>query len=754
MSTAKVASTSRRNVLKGMGAAVLLVGFDLRSAAVAQNAAPAGATPFDAWVAVRPDGAVVIQVSQAEMGQGIHTTFPAVVAEEMDADWDTTVLEMAPHDPAYFNPVFPQMFTGNAESIRTFWPIIRMAGATAREKLATAAAIQWGVEREECRTAQGTVHHDASGRSVGYGEIAVAAAAVELRGDAPLKDASEWTLLRRSLPRRDLKPKVVGNPIFGLDAEVDGMVHAAIRHADTPGGTVASIDRASISNIRGVLDVVELPGAVAVVATSTWPALKAADRLAVTWTLGERDDFSSASLDRHYADKLDGSDWTEVESHGDVETVLAVAGDGNVVEADYHSAWQAHATMEPMNCIADVRDGTARILAPTQGQTVATARVAAALGIDPKDVSVERTFLGGGFGRRLMADYAVQAALVSKAVGKPVQLVWSREQDIRHDHFRPHTRCRMRAAVDADGVMTTFDAAFVSPTIISAVIAEPVVRFIHPAQDASTEEGLTEEGFLYDTTNKRVRGHILDVPVPTMVWRTTGYGPNVFAVEGFVDELAERARIDPIEYRIRLLERTIEKAQTPMERREHAERAVAVLELLREKAPLDAPVGQARGMAFSHCFQTMIAQVVDVSLTENGTLDIHGITTALDGGYVLDPDITQANIEGGVYWGLTQALTSQITFENGRAVQGNYDGFEILALPETSPTELHWIDSGANPGGLGEVGPVPTTPALVNAIARASGRRIRTLPLSKHGIHTRYRKRFLPPDHSLTEPRA
>lgn len=748
-------SVGRRTFLTGLASGtVALVGFNIRSPAIAQQSQTiSGRTDFDAWIAVKTDGAVVIQVSQAEMGQGIHTTFPAIIAEEMDADWPRVELEMAPHDAAYYNPKFPQMFTGNAESTRTFWPVIRKAGATAREMLALAAAERWSVPRAEIRTENGIIHHDVSSRRVGFGEIAAAASKITLEADAPLKNASDWKLLRTSLPRRDLREKVTGAPIFGLDAAVDGMVYAAIRHADTPGGTIAEIDRSSLTGVRGILDIVTLPNAVAVVADSTWRAIKAADALAVRFAPGPRDNFSSASLDAQFADKMDGNEWTEVEVHGDVSASFASLNEQVPVEAEYHSAWQAHATMEPMNCIADVREGSVRIIAPTQGQTMVAVRVAKALDVPVDSVEVERTFLGGGFGRRLIADYAVEAALVSRAMKKPVQIIWTREEDMRHDHFRPHVRNRLSAVVDDDGLPVALDHKIVSPTILSAVVAEPIMRWVYPQPDPSCFEGMTREALLYGIDNQFARGHILDVAVQTMVWRTTGYGPNVFAIESFVDELAERSGQDPLEFRISLLTRTVTDARETAKRRRESERGIAVLELLKQRSNFGSPIGMAQGIAYSHCFDTHIAQSVDVSVMDDGTLDIHKVTTVLDGGYVLDPDITRANIEGGVYWGLTQALTSEITFADGQAEQSNFDTFEILALPEAPPNDLHWIDSGESPGGLGEVGPVPTAPALANAIAAASGRRLRTLPLSRHGIHTRYRKQFVPPAHDLTAPK-
>lgn len=742
----------RRTFLKG-SAAVVVLGFNLRTGALAKNSIESGSsTRFDAWIAIQPDNVTVLQVSQVEMGQGIHTTFPAVIAEEMDADWTQVKLEFAPHNADYFNPNFPQMFTGNAESIRSFWPILRKAGANVRDLMIRAAAVRWDVDRATLQTKNSRVQHP-DGRSLSYAELSNDAALLYPTRSPAMKPIAEWNLLRTSLERRDLLPKITGAPVFGLDATIEGMVYAAIRHADTPNGSVMKFNPQSINHIQGILDVVELPNAVAVVARSTWPAIRGAAELEIQFSPGSKDSFSTTSLNALYAKTLDSDAFTFVEVEGDVELNHSNSS-FEVIEQDYLSAWQAHATMEPMNCIADVKGDQVYILAPTQGQTLTMVRVAAALGIPEVNVQVDRTLLGGGFGRRLIADFAVQAALVSKAIGKPVQIVWSRKEDIRNDYFRPQVRHRLIATIDSEGLPISLDMKVVSPTVLSPVVAKPLLHFVYPQVDPSCIEGMTKEGLLYDIENSRLGAHMLDVPVKTMVWRTTGYGPNVFAIESLVDELALHTGADPLEFRMAMLRRTISGTGVDEHRRELAGRAIAVLEMLRDKTTWGTPIGMAQGVAFSYCFETIIAQVVDVSVDDTGTLDIHKVTTVLDGGYVLDPDITQANIEGGVYWGLTQALTSEITFEEGRAVQGNFDEFEILALPESPGTELYWIDSGANPGGLGEVGPVTTAPALVNAIASATGRRLRSLPLKNHGIHSRYRKRYLPPQESLTQPKS
>lgn len=732
---------TRRTLLKAVAATGggFALGFHLP--ALAQSLATAH--DFNAWIAVASDGAVTIQVSQAEMGQGIHTTFPAIVADEMDADWSRVSLEMTPHDLAFANPVSGMMFTGNAESTRTFWPVIRRAGAAVRAMMKEAAARRWAVPSSSLTTSNNIVSHPSSGRQASYGELAAEAARFAAPQDPPLKKPEDWTLLRTSLPRRDLADKVTGAPIFGLDAAVPGQVIAAMRHADTPNGVVARINRNSVMDIPGVLDVVEIPGAVAVIATSTWPALKGAAVLDVTFTPGERDDFSSESLSALYDAAMDGDRWSEVETRGDPSDLTSDSVPDDLVTEDYSSAWQAHMALEPMNCIAVVEGDRAHIIAPTQGQTMVVVRVAEALGVPEENVTVERTFLGGGFGRRLIADYAVEAALVSRAVGKPVQIVWSRTEDVRHDHYRPEARNRLSAIMGSDGLPAAVDQKIVSPTILSAVIPKPPTHWVYPDVDPSCCEGASAEGLIYGLGAYRLRAHMLDVPVPTMVWRTTGYGPNVFALESFIDELAHRAEIDPYDYRLALLRRG-----------EETERAVAVLEMLRDRAAQDRPAGSSQGIALSHCFETYIAQAVDLTIDDNGVMEILRVTTVLDGGYVLDPNITRANIEGGIVWGLGQALTSEITFDSGRVRESNFHDFQILTGAEAPETQLFYIDSGASPGGLGEVGPVPTAPALANAIFAASGRRFRTLPLSRHGIITRYRGQYARPDASILGGRA
>ena len=716
---------SRRDFLQCTAAGgAFALGFGRSIAAVDNGGAIATLNP---WVRIEPSGRVEIIVSQAEMGQGIHTTLPAIIAEELDADWSKVSLRMSPVDKAYVNPRVGTQFTGNAESIRTFYPHLRRLGASAREMLVRAAAKRWRVSARRCRTREGRVLFGR--RSLSYGELAMDAAKLRPPAEPRLKDVSEWKLLRRSLPRAELREKVTGAPLFGIDVERPNMLHGTVVHCPVHGGRFIGLDTTEAQASPGVRAVLEVPGrrdkgcaAVVVVADRWWQARKAATRL--RFEIGGRK-FSNGDV----TPSVDGDDWTVVHSEGEETSASATT-----VSATFRSAWQSHAPMEPMNCTAEVTEDAVQLWAPTQGQTMCVTEVSKALGMPEARISVHRTFLGGGFGRRLIADYAVQAALASRAVGgRPVKLLWTRAQDIRHDHYRPGVAVRMTAKLDASGAPIEVTADVASATILSAVISFRG-PFKHPEIDPSCLEGLHSRDQIYGFDRLVVRSFLPDVPVATMVWRTTGYGPNAFAVECFVDELAARAGRDPIAFRRSLLLRKKNQA-----------RAIAVLDKIREVSNWrQVPSNRYQGVALSYCFETYIAQVVELSVDDEGVIDLHRVVTVLDGGYVLDPDITKANIQGGIVWGLSQALTSEISFQAGQVEQSNFHDYEILSLAEAPPTEFHFIDSGADLGGLGEVGPVPTTPALVNAIAAATGKRLRTLPLSRHGFRTRSRARGRP----------
>jgi len=702
---------TRRAMLKASALAGggLVLHAHLPRALAAPTDAPAPVA-LNAWLRISADDRVTIVVSQAEMGQGISTTLPAVLAEELGADWSRTAFETSPVAAAYQNPRVKWQFTGNSESTSSFFELMRTMGASGREMLIAAAAKRLGVAPATCRAERGKIVHAASGRALTFGELASAAALLRPPAKPRLKPRSEWQLLGKPLPRVDNPAKIAGTAIFGLDFTLPDMVHAAVKASPTFGGKVQRFDAASVRDRPGVLGVVPIPDGVAVVAQGYWQAKTALDALDVTFDDGPNAAVSSASLARSYRDALASDGW-----------VLAhpgkpVAAAATTLEAEYESQFLAHATMEPMNCTARVDATGCDVWGPTQGQELAQLVVAQVLGLPRDQVRIHRTLLGGGFGRRLLADFVVQAVLVAKAIGRPVKVVWSREEDLRRDFYRPAVLHRITAALDPTGDVLGVAHKLVSPTILAHVFPPAVTETFDP----SCLEGLLETHYAFPSW--KVESKLLKVPVPTSVLRTTGFGPNIFAVESFIDELAHRQGTDPLAYRQRLVRGN--------------PRATKLLATVAERSGWSTPpaAGRHRGIAFCEAFGTFIAHVVELSVSTDKAITIHRIVVALDPGPVLDPDITTNAIEGGTCWGLSCAMTSEITFEHGRVVEGNWNDYEVVRMPQLPPIEVHLVDSGATSlGGTGEIGPVTLIPALANAVFAATGERCRTLPLRKHG---------------------
>jgi len=701
---------------------------------------------LNAWVRIGLDDTVTLIVSQAEMGQGILTTLPAVLADELGADWKRVKLENSPADPAYRNPARNWQFTGNSESTTAFFDFLRTMGASAREMLIAAAADRWKVDPASCYSESGKVFHRPMKRSLKFGQLVQAASKKQPPAHPRLKEQSEWRLLGKSLPRVENPAKVNGTAVFGLDVKIPGMLYAAVRSSPVFGGRVVKLDKSSVSRFPGVIDVVQLsfqlpfpiPDGVAVVAESYWQARKALEALKIEFDDGTNASLSSATLKNQYRAAIDGSDWLLVHSTGDKDILPhsypnRLMGDAGaspalpqrpsgtalptIVSEEYGSPFLAHATMEPMNATAQVTADGCDVWAPTQGQELAQLAVAQLLGLPREKVRITRTLVGGGFGRRLIPDFVAQAVVISKAVGRPVKVIWSREEDIQHDFYRPAVYHRLTAGIDEYGRLKALAHRLVSPSILQFVFAPAVTE----TYDPSCLEGLLETH--YAIPNTRVDFKMLKLALPTSVMRTTGYGPNIFALESFIDELAYRKGQDPYQYRRDLL------SESP--------RGRAVLDLAAEKSgwKTPPPPGRFRGIAFCEAFLTVTAHVVELSVPAEGRIKIHRIVAVVDSGTILDRGITANSIEGGTAWGLSCADRAEITFDKGRVVQGNWNDYEVLRMSQMPPVEVYFIDSGARPlGGTGEVGPVTAIPALTNAIFAATGRRIRSLPLSHHGL--------------------
>jgi len=713
-----LAEIDRRDLLRGAGALVLGLQAPLFAGpARAQSATPAALT---AWVRITPDDRVTLILSQAEIGQGISTTLPAILADELGADWSRIVVENAPiaqkDISPYQNPRIHFMFTGNSESIASFSALMRQTGAAAREMLIQAAVKRWrGAKAADCTTASGKVIHRPTRRSVAFGTLAADAAKLPVPEKPTLRPTAELRLVGRALPRRDIPAKTDGSAVFGLDFRVAGMAYAAVRQAPAFGGAVAQFDPASVTKRPGVIGAFAIPNGVAVVAEHFWQAKTAVDALAVTFAPGPNAAVDSASLAAQYRAALDGASWGTISNKGDAAAATAAAA--KKFEAEYWSPFQAHATMEPMNCTASVTADGCDIWAPTQGPELTRIVAGAITKLPPENIRVHWTYAGGGFGRRLLADFVAQALVLSKAVQRPVKVVWTREEDMTHDFYRPATLTRITAALDPDGKPTAIAARLVSATQLAPVSPAPLPANVDPR----CTEGLEETR--YAIANFRLDYNKPALAVPTSVLRTTGFGPNIFAIESFVDELAHAAGADPYRYRRALLQ--------------HDPRALKVLDLAAEKSGWGTPLakGSGRGIAFFEAFDTVMTQVVELEVDAKKAVRVRRIVTVADPGRVFDPGIAASNLQGGAVWGLTSAMKSEITFAKGAVTQENFGDYDIVHLWEApAANEVHLLESTADKiGGLGEVGPTGIPPAFANAVFAATGERLRTLPLSRHG---------------------
>jgi len=675
-----------------------------------------------AWVSIALDGSVTLIASQSEMGQGTTTTLAAALADELYLPWDRVRIEFAPFDPAYRDPVYHWMFTGNSQSITSFYEVMRRMGAAAREMLISAAAARLGVDARSLSVATGAVHA-ADGRSVRFGEIAEEAARLPVPAHAPLRPDPAFA--GRPVPRWDIPSKVDGSAVFGIDVKIPGMLLAAVRCAPRFGARLSHYDAAALRSKPGVVAVVEVPNGLAAVARTYWQAHQALESADLTWS----DEGSRLGMPRAlpaiYRERLASGPFHVYKDTGDSSAALQASAVRRT--AVYEIPFQAHATMEPMNCTAHVAHGRCDIWVPTQGVEITQNVAMQVTGLPSERITVHRTLIGGGFGRRLLADFVKQALLIAMAVKAPVKLIWSREEDMTHDAYRPAMLHEITGAVSSSGVLTALTHRVVSPSYMLYVFprsAFPQARdWTQPLLPPPQYDPMSVEGVIdipYDVAHQRVEQHRLELDVPVSVWRTTGHGTNNFVLESFIDELALAAQVDPLQLRRTALAKDA--------------RALKLLEVLAEKADWSRPLprGSGRGMALARAFGGITAHAAEVSVA-GGEVRIRRIVAVLDCGRILDPGIATSNVLGGIVWGLSGMKTA-ITFDSGRAVQSNFDGFEPLHLWETPPCEVHFVESGAALGGTGELGPVPVQAAVANAIFNASGRRIRTLPLSESAL--------------------
>ncbi len=669
----------------------------------------ADAVELGPWLLIEPDGATTIRVAHSEMGQGIYTALPMLIAEELDCDWTRVRAEYADPRRNLREGAYGGMSTGGSRSIRSSWDRLREVGAAARGRLVAAAAKRWGVATADCTTADGMVHHAASGRRAAYGELVREAAAITLATEPAPRPSSAWRLIGTPAARLDTQPKCNGSAVFGIDIRVPGMLYAAVSLCPVPGGKLASHDASAVMSRRGVKAVVEVPGGVAVVADRFWRAKEAAAALPVTWDTGAAGRTDSAEFAALYRKALDG-DLAVAKRRGDAEAAMG----GTLVEAMYEVPHLSHAPMEPLNASAHVHDGMVEVWLGTQAPELATTLAARAAGVAAEKVVLHNCFLGGGFGRRSMNDELVQAVVVSKAVGAPVKLVWTRETDMRRDRYRPQAAIRMRAAIDG-GKLKAISIA----TAVGSITRSLWGRDPGPVE-SSAVEGLAN--MPYAVANLLVRCQLLNTHIPVMFWRSVGSSQNAFAMESFVDEMAHAAGADPCQFRRELLA--------------HQPDLLRVLDTVAEKSgwgttmPAKPGLRSGRGISIHESFGTIVAEVAEVAVDQAGAVRVERIVAAVDCGTVVNPRIATMQVESAVIYGLTAAMYDTITIRDGAVVQGNFDTYPMVRMAQTPVIETHLVPSGRPIGGLGEPGTPPVAPAVCNAIFAATGVRIRSLPIA------------------------
>jgi len=665
----------------------------------------------NAFIRIGTDGRVTMIMGQVEMGQGMYTAMPMLLAEELEVGLDQVRLEHAPpDDKLYANPIFHFQATGGSTSVKGLYEPMRRAGATARTMLMAAAAKRWNVDPASCRAERGAVIHTPSHRRLSYGALAAAAAALPIPDNVVLKRPEDFKLIGTPAKRLDTPDKVNGRAQFGIDVRLPGMKIATVAASPVLGGTVAGLDAAKAMAIAGVRQIVKLDDVVAVVADHMWAAKQGLAALAIRWDDGPNAKVSTADVVR----ELDAaSQQPGVVGRKEGDAAAAIAGATVKLDAVYQAPFLAHTTMEPINCTVHVRPDGCEVWTGSQVLARAQATAAQVTGLPLEKVVVHNHLLGGGFGRRLEVDYVTQAVRIAKQVDGPVKVVWSREEDVQHDVYRPYYYDRMAAGLDAHGKPIAWTHRLVGPSIL-ARWAPPAFR---NGLDGDALDGAVH--LQYDIPAIQVEYVRHEEPVVnTGFWRGVGVTHNTFVIESFIDELALAAKADPFEYRRALL------AKSP--------RARTVLELAAQQAGWGEtlPAGRGRGIALMYSgWDTYVVQVAELSVSESGEVRVHRIVCAVDCGTVVNPDIVKAQIEGGVIFGIGGALWGEVTLKKGRVEQSNFHDVRMLRMNETPPIEVHLVRNLEPPGGIGEPGTAVTAPALANAIFAATGKRIRKLPL-------------------------
>ncbi len=719
---------SRRTVIAATLSAGggLAIGFGAPGAARAQPADPfsdlqaSETSPPDevnAWLVIEPDNSVIVRLVHTEMGQGTATALAMLAAEELACDWTNVRLEYASANRNLKqHNIYGGQRTVGSQGVRSSVAMMQQAGASARARLTAAAAKRWSVDAASCTAAGGRVTHAVSGRSLAFGALAAEAATITLAKEPAIKTPDQFTLVGKWTPRLDTPPKLNGEAQFGIDVKVPGMVYAAVVSCPEFGAKLASVDEAPVKGMRGVIAVVKLADAVAVVADRYWRAKAALAKLEPVWAPGANAHVDSAQLAQTYREALDGPT-VSARKAGDVEAALGASG-ATLVEALYEVPYLAHAPMEPLNATVKLQPDRVDVWISTQSPIDVLQMAARESGVDPANVYVHNQYVGGGFGRRSMHDELVHAIAVAKVVNRPVKLIWSREQDIRRDRYRPQAAVRFKASIE-EGRATALDTKVAVGSLLASLTGRP---FPGGGVEPMAVEVLATHA--YKVPNLSVGAAIKNMHVPVSFWRSVGASQNTFFLECFIDEMAHAAGQDPYQFRRAMLDRPD---------------YLGVLDMMAEKGNWGAPLpaGKGRGMAIVETYATITGQVAEVSVGKDGQVSVERVVAVVDCYHAANPNTIAQQIEGGIVFGLTAALYGEINIKDGGPVEGNFDTYPLLRMAETPKIETYLRQSGGSHwGGIGEPSVAPVAPAVCNAIFAATGKRVRKLPLKTIDLRT------------------